>query len=315
MITSLTLGGPVSWTAFVVFVLAMLALDLGVFHRRPHAVTFREAAGWSAVWVALAFGFAGLLYGVAGPAPATDFVTGYLIEKSLSIDNVFVFVVIFGALRIAPEHQHRVLFWGVIGALVLRAAMIVGGIAVLSRFHWLVYVFGAFLVFTGIKLYVTRNATDGVDGRLMALVKRALRATDRTDGARFTTIEDGRRRATPLLVALVLVEITDVVFAVDSIPAIFAITQDTFLVFTSNMFAILGLRSLFFLLAGLVDRFRYLKVGLAGVLVFVGLKMSLVDLVKIPSAVSLAVIFPILLTAIVASHLRRERELRVLGAA
>ena len=271
----------------------MLAIDLGVFHKKSHAVTFREAAGWSIAWIALAMTFAAGVYHFRGADTATDFVTGYLIEKSLSVDNLFVFVVLFAALSIPPALQHRVLFWGILSALVLRAAMILGGGALLDRFHWLIYVFGGFLILTGAKLFYTwkKGEPDAAEeGFLLRLVRRLLPTSRTLDGERFTTRVDGKWMATPLLLALVLIEITDVVFALDSIPAVFAVTRDPFIVFTSNVFAILGLRSLYFMLAGLVDRFVYLKVGLSFVLLFVGAKMLLVEVVKLPSAVSLAII-------------------------
>ncbi len=302
------IGSPLAWALFLMFVLAMLALDLGVFHKKSHVVTFREAASWSLVWVTLSLLFGAGLHVFAGPSHAVQFLTGYLIEKSLSIDNVFVFIVVFGALQIPPRHQHKVLFWGVLTALVLRAGMIFGGAALLERFHWLIYVFGAFLVVTGIKLYLTRNAAEDGQGRLLALVRRVVPSTDRRDGDRFFTRENGRRLATPLFIALVLIELTDVIFALDSIPAIFAVTQDPFIVFTSNIFAILGLRSLFFLLAGMVDKFRYLKVGLAAVLVFVGAKMALVDFVSVPAWLSLVLIAAMLLISVAASLHRARRD-------
>jgi tellurite resistance protein TerC len=302
-----TVGSPALWAGFLAFVLAMLALDLGVFHRKAHAVAFREAAIWSGVWVLLALTFGAGIHWRFGPQAGLEFVTGYLIEKSLSIDNIFVFVVIFSSLAIPAVHQHRVLFWGILTALVLRGAMILAGAAMLERFHWLIYVFGAFLILTGIKLYKQRaKAHDIEHGATMRLVRRLVPTTPRLDGPRFFTRENGRRVATPLLVALVLVEVTDVIFAVDSIPAIFAVTLDPFIVFTSNIFAILGLRSLYFLLQGLVDRFVYLKVGLAGVLVFVGLKMVVVEFVKVPPVVSLAVVCSILGASVAASLARRR---------
>jgi tellurite resistance protein TerC len=289
----------------------MLALDLGVFHRKAHVVGFREALVWSLVWIGLALLFNLGLYLVYGSKPAIEFLTGYLVEKSLSVDNIFVFVVIFGALGIPAIHQHRVLFWWILSALVLRAAMIFAGVAMLERFHWLIYVFGAFLVLTGVKLFLARNKEDRPeDGRVLRLARRLIPSTTRLDGSRFFTVENGRRLATPLLMALILVEVTDVIFALDSIPAIFAITRDPFIVFTSNIFAILGLRSLFFLLAGMVDKFVYLKHGLAAVLVFVGVKMALVDVVKVPAAISLTVIATLLGTAIVASVLHARRAAR-----
>jgi tellurite resistance protein TerC len=280
----------------------MLALDLGVFHRKAHAVGVREALAWSVVWIGLALVFNAGVWSYFGPERGLEFLTGYLIEKSLSVDNIFVFVVIFSALGIPALYQHRVLFWGILTALVLRAVMIFAGTALLARFHWLIYVFGAFLILTGIKLFLQRNAEEHPeDGWVMRGARRLIRSTNRLDGEHFFTLENGRWLATPLFMALLLVEFTDVIFAVDSIPAILAVTTDPFIVFTSNMFAILGLRSLFFLLAGVVDRFRYLKVGLAGVLVFVGVKMVAIDVYKVPIAVSLGVIATILAGSIIAS--------------
>jgi tellurite resistance protein TerC len=305
-----SIGSPALWALFIVFVLAMLALDLGVFHRKAHAVGFKEAAIWSGVWVGLALLFNVGMWWKFGAQPATEFLTGYLIEKSLSVDNIFVFVVIFGALGIPPLYQHRVLFWGILTALVLRAAMILAGTALLARFHWLIYVFGAFLVLTGVKLfYAWKKGKEEhpEESALMRWVRRVLPSTTKLDGAHFFTVENGRRLATPLFLALLLVEFTDVVFALDSIPAIFAVTKDPFIVFTSNIFAILGLRSLFFLLAGMVEKFHYLKVGLAGVLVFVGVKMSLVDVVKVEPFVSLAIILAMLGSSVWASLVRARR--------
>jgi tellurite resistance protein TerC len=306
-----SVGSPVLWIAFNSFVIAMLALDLGVFHRKAHVVGFREAAGWSAVWIALALSFNGFVAWRFGAEKGIDFLTGYLIEKSLSVDNIFVFVVIFAALGIPPVYQHRVLFWGILTALVLRAGMIFAGVALLERFHGLIYVFGGFLILTGIKLFVQRGKEQHPEkGWWMNLVRKLVPSTTRLENGHFFTHEDGRRVATPMFLALALVEVTDVIFAVDSIPAIFAITTDPFIVYTSNIFAILGLRSLYFVLGGLVERFRYLKVGLSAVLVFVGLKMTLVDVYKIPSPISLAVVLTILAIAVIASHLRRGQAER-----
>ncbi|MBL8743753.1 MAG: TerC family protein, partial [Myxococcales bacterium] len=283
-----SVASPALWAGFLVFVLAMLALDLGVFHKKSHVVGFREAAAWSAVWIALACAFGGVVLWQFGPGLATEFFTGYLIEKSLSVDNIFVFVVIFAAFQVPAMHQHRVLFWGVLGALVMRAVMIFAGGALLARFHWLIYVFGAFLVLTGVKLLRQQGKEPDLEKSwFMRAVRAVIPATDKHDGEKFFTRENGKRLATPLFMALVLVELTDLVFALDSIPAIFAITRDPFIVFTSNIFAILGLRSLYFLLAGVMDRFVYLKTGLAAVLVFVGLKMALIDVIKLPAMVSL----------------------------
>ena len=296
------------WAAFGAIVLTMLALDLGVFHRKDHVVRPREALIWSAVWIALALAFGGYVWARHGATPGLEYLTGYVIEKSLSVDNIFVFVVIFGALGIPALYQHRVLFWGILSALVLRGAMIAGGAALLHRFHWVIYVFGAFLVLTGVKLLLTRGpASHPEKSALFRLLKRVIPASPRLEGNRFFTVENGKRVATPLFFALAMIEFTDVVFAVDSIPAIFAVTQDPFIVFTSNIFAILGLRSLYFLLASFVERFTYLKPSLAVVLMFVGVKMGLVDLVKIHPAISLGVIVAILATGVAASAAKARR--------
>ncbi|MFP2957478.1 TerC family protein [Myxococcus sp. 1LA] len=290
-----SVGSPGLWAGFVAFVIAMLALDLGVFHRKAHVVKFKEALGWSAVWVSLALVFGAGVWWKFGPEPGLQFITGYLIEKSLSVDNIFVFVVIFSALRIPALYQHRVLFWGILSALVLRAIMIFAGVAMLARFHWLIYVFGGFLILTGVKLFLQRNKEDNPeDGALMRLARRTIPSTPNFDGHHFFTVENGRKLATPLLMALLLVEASDILFALDSIPAIFAVTTDPFIVFTSNIFAILGLRSMFFMLAGAVEKFSFLKVGLSAVLVFVGAKMALIDFVKVPPSVSLVVIATLL---------------------
>jgi tellurite resistance protein TerC len=293
------------WGAFLGFVLVMLALDLGVFHRKTHEVRPREAAVWSLVWIGLSLLFAGYVWKTYGSGQGIEFLTGYVIEKSLSVDNIFVFVVLFGSLGIPPVYQHRVLFWGILSALVLRGAMIWGGVALLERFHWVIYVFGAFLVVTGVRLLFAKEESHHPEqSRLFRAARRVIPGTTRFDGHRFFTVENGKRVATPLFFALVMIELTDVVFAVDSIPAIFAVTTDPFIVFTSNIFAILGLRSLYFLLAGLVARFTYLKPSLAAVLIFVGVKMSIVEFVKIPPAVSLLVISAILAVGVGASVLR-----------
>lgn len=286
-----TLGSPWMWGAFLAFVLAMLALDLGVFHRTAHRVSLKEAALWSGVWVILALAFGGLIGTVYGAEKGVEFLTGYLIEKALSIDNIFVFVLIFGAFAVPEAYQHRVLFWGILGALVMRAIFVALGAALLAKFHWVLYLFGAFLLLTGVKMLWLRNAAfDPRDNPLFKLFRRFVPAVDAYHGPAFTVVQNGRRYATPLLLVLVAVELTDVIFAVDSVPAIFAVTRDPFLVFTSNIFAILGLRSLYFLLAGVVDRFHHLKVGLSLVLVFVGLKMLVVDLLKVPPFASLGII-------------------------
>jgi tellurite resistance protein TerC len=310
-VTAETVGSPLLWAGFILFVLAMLALDLGVFHRKAHEVSLKEAATWSTVWVAFALAFNAGVYAWFGPQRALEFTTGYLIEKALSVDNVFVFVVIFTAFSVPATYQHRVLFWGVLGALVMRAAFILAGGAFLQRFHWAIYVFGAILAITGVKLLVQRNReTHPGRNPVVRWFQRIFPVTQEFAGGKFTVVRNGRRYATPLLLALVAVEVTDLIFAVDSVPAIFAITWDPFIVFTSNIFAILGLRSLYFLLAGVITRFVYLKVGLSFVLIFVGAKMLLMDVYKVPIAASLAIIAGLLGLSVVASLLRPPAPLR-----
>ncbi len=279
-----------TWVAFNAFVLCMLALDLGVFHRDAHEVTVREAGIWSAVWVALALTFNVGLYLAWGSEPALQFLAGYLIEKSLSVDNIFVFVMLFSYFAVPAKYQHRVLFWGILGALVMRGLFIGLGAYVLQQFHWVIYIFGGILVLTGIKMARRVTAYDPSSNPVLKLARRVLPLTDRFHGAKFWVREGGKWVATPLFLVLVLVEVTDLVFAVDSIPAIFAVTNEPFLVYTANVFAILGLRSMYFLLAGIIHRFIYLNYGLAAVLVFVGTKMLLMDVYKIPIAASLAVV-------------------------
>ncbi|OGQ09263.1 MAG: hypothetical protein A2138_17645 [Deltaproteobacteria bacterium RBG_16_71_12] len=284
----------------------MLALDLGVFHRKAHEVRFKEAATWSGVWISLALLFNLGLWHFFGAERAGEFLAGYLIEKSLSVDNIFVFVTIFGAFAVPAAVQHRVLFWGILGALVMRAVLIFAGAALVASVHGVMYVFGAFLIFTAVKLLRDMNKPpkDIKEGWFFRVFTRLIPTAPQYDGGRFFTRVDGRHLATPLLLVLVLVELSDLVFAVDSIPAIFAVTSDPFIVFTSNIFAILGLRSLYFLLAGMVDRFRYLKVGLAGILFFVGVKLLLNATLKIPIGLSLAIIAGMLAAAMLASVLR-----------
>ena len=308
------------WVLFNLFVLGMLALDLGVFHRKAHTVSLKEATIWSVVWISLALLFnlgIFLYWDVVNPEStyandeaALAFLTGYLIEKSLSVDNIFVFVLIFGAFAVPAAYQHRVLFWGILGALVMRAALIAVGAVLLKEFHWIIYLFGAFLIFTGIRMAVHRkedNPADMQNNGLIRFFRRLMPVTETYEGEKFFTRRNGVLMATPLFLVLLLVESTDLIFAVDSIPAIFAVTQDPFLVYTSNVFAILGLRSLYFLLAGVVDKFYYLKLGLAVILVFVGTKMVLVDLYKIPVVWSLGVIATILTLSVVASLIRANR--------
>jgi tellurite resistance protein TerC len=292
------------WVGFNAFVLAMLALDLGVFHRDAHEVTLREATVWSVVWVALALVFNAGLYLAWGAQPALEFLTGYVIEKSLSVDNIFVFVMLFSYFAVPARYQHRVLFWGILGALLLRGAFIAAGAYVLEQFHWVIYVFGAILILTGIKLARRAEVYDPGSNPVLKLARRVLPLTPRYHGPRFWVKEGGKWVATPLFLVLLLVEMTDLVFAIDSIPAIFAVTQEPFLVYTANVFAILGLRSMYFLLAGVVHRFVYLKYGLAMVLVFVGAKMLLVDVYKVPTTASLLVVATVIAGSIVLS-LRR----------
>ncbi len=297
------------WIAFTIFVLAMLALDLGVFHRNTHAVSIKEAAIWSVVWISLSLIFNVIIYYWLGSQLALEYLTGYVIEKSLSVDNIFVFVLIFAYFKVPAAYQHRVLFWGVLGALVMRAILILVGGALLERYHWIIYIFGAFLVFTGIKMAIQKEIEIHPDDNpLVKLMRRIFPVTPDYEGQNFFVRNGGKLFATPLLIVLVLVESTDLIFAVDSIPAIFAVTQDTFIVYTSNVFAILGLRSLYFVLAGVIDKFYYLKLGLSVVLTFVGVKMLLVAAgIKIPVYISLLVILGVLVVAVVASLLRAKR--------
>jgi tellurite resistance protein TerC len=307
-----SIGSPIYWIGFLVFVLAMLALDLGVFHRQAHVVKVKEALGWSLAWIFLAACFGGLVYYSFGSERALEFAAGYVIEKALSVDNLFVFVVLFGAFKVPPVSQHRVLFWGVLGALVMRAVFIAAGTVLLERFHWLIYLFGAFLLYTAFKLAREKpeeEQASPLDSAAYKAVRRFLPTSDTADGEKFFTVKNGKRLATPLFVVLVLVEITDLIFAVDSIPAVFAVTTDPFIVFTSNVFAILGLRSLYFVLADFVHRFHYLKPALAIVLGFVGVKMLLMGVYKIPIVVSLAIICGVLVGAIWLSA-RREKRLQ-----
>jgi tellurite resistance protein TerC len=300
-----SVGTPALWIGFTVFVLAMLAIDLGVFHRRAHEVRAREALVWTGVWVGLALLFGVGIYLWFGSERALEFLTGYLIEKALSVDNLFVFLVIFSYFSVPATLQHRVLLWGILGALVMRALFILAGAALLQRFHWIIYLFGGFLLITGIKLLVQRDAeVHPEQNPILRLFRRLVPAVAGYRGSRFIVREDGKWLATPLLMVLVAIEATDIVFAVDSIPAIFAVTSDPFIVFTSNIFAILGLRALYFALAAMLGRFHYLKVGLGLVLAFVGVKMVIVDFYKIPIAISLLVVV-VLLTGSVAISLLR----------
>ena len=281
---------PWLWIGFNLFILLLLALDLGVF-RKSHEVSIREASVWSAVWIGLALLFNLGIYWLRGPEPALEFLTGYLIEKSLSVDNIFVFALIFSYFGVPAVYQHRVLFWGIFGALVFRAVFIGAGAALLDSFHWMIYVFGGFLVLTGVKMLRQKHPdVDPAKNPVLRLLRKIMPITDGYRGQKLMVREAGRRFATPLLAVLVVIETSDILFAVDSIPAIFAVTKDSFLVFSSNAFAILGLRAMYFLLAGMMDRFVHLNAGLAAVLVFVGAKMLLTDVYHLPIWLSLGVI-------------------------
>jgi tellurite resistance protein TerC len=294
------------WVGFNAFVLAMLAVDLFVFHKEAHEVRAREAAAWSLVWIVLALVFGAGVYRFMGREAGLEYFTGYLIEKALSVDNIFVFVLIFSSFRVPARYQHRVLFWGILGALLMRGAMIAAGAYLIQQFHWIIYIFGAFLVFTGIRTAMhVEHDFDSESSLPIRLIRRLVPVTNAYHGQRFFVREQGHRRsrlmATPLFVVLALVETTDLIFAVDSIPAIFAVTQEPFIVYSSNVFAILGLRALYFLLADVIHRFHYLKAGLSAVLVFVGVKMLAIDVYKVPVGVSLGVIAVFLGVSIAAS--------------
>ncbi|WP_394759178.1 TerC family protein [Flavobacterium sp.] len=290
------------WVCFNVFVILMLALDLGLFNRKAHVIKIKEAMIWSGVWIALALCFNVLLYYWQGEAKALEFFTGYVIEKSLSVDNIFVIVLIFSYFKTPSIHQHKILFWGIIGALIMRAIFIFAGIALLEKFHWMIYIFGAILIFTGYKMLVQKEKKiEPEKNPVIKLFRRIIPMTHELHGGKFFVKLNKKRYATPLFLVLVVVETTDLIFAVDSIPAILAITQDQFIVYTSNVFAILGLRSLYFALAGMIDKFRFLSVGLALILMFVGLKMLIMDFYKLPILIALLVIIIILIISIVAS--------------
>ena len=290
------------WVGFIVFVLTVLAIDLGVFNRTPHVVRAREALIWTAVWVGLALVFAAGLAFFVNQAAALTFLTGYVIEESLSVDNIFVIVLIFQYFAVPAQYQHRVLFWGILGALLMRGLFIGIGAALLARFEWIIYLFGALLVITGIRMAVKQDEEfDGEQNGVVRFVRRIFPLTTTYHGKHFFAVENGKRYATPLLLVLVLVETTDLIFAIDSIPAIFGITRDPFLVFTSNIFAVLGLRSLFFLLASVVTKFHLLRYGLAVILTFVGAKMLLETWIHIPILLSLGIVVTVLAGSIIAS--------------
>ncbi|MBI5496781.1 MAG: TerC family protein [Deltaproteobacteria bacterium] len=309
-----TVGSPLMWAGFIALVAALLAVDLGLFNRKDHVFGAKEALRWTGVWVTLALAFGAGLVHLYGWKVGLEFYTGWVIEYSLSVDNLFVFILIFRVFRIPPEHQHRVLFWGIVGALLLRVSMILAGAVLVSRFHWILYVFGAFLVYSGVKILLGVGQEDSEEEHpeknpLVRALARIIPTTAQLRGREFFVTEEGRTLATPLLICLVTVEVSDVVFAVDSIPAIFAITTDPFVVFTSNIFAIMGLRSLYFLLARWVSLFRFLETGLGIVLTFVGVKM-LVDYfdIHLHPAISLSVVVGVLALSVLLSVVIRPRE-------
>jgi tellurite resistance protein TerC len=297
------------WIIFLVFVLALLALDLGVFNRRPHPVRFREAAGWSAFWVVLSLAFNLGIYWRYGAEAALQFFTSYLLEKSLSADNIFLFAVIFASMGVAAEYQHRVLFWGVLGALVLRGAFILAGVQLVQHFHGVLYGFGVFLLIMGVRLLRARGKKyDPTRSPVTRLARRLFPISERYEGGRFFTRRDGRLSATPLILVLIMIEVVDFTFALDSIPAVFAVTQDAFIIFTSNVMAILGLRSLYFLLARALSHFRYLRPALAVMLIFIGARMLLAAYVHIPTGNALLGIVLILGIAVVASIVTTKKN-------
>jgi tellurite resistance protein TerC len=295
-------GTVILWTAFNVFVLGMLALDLGVFHRKSQEITVRDALVWTGVWITLAMCFNLFVYFYFGKAQAIEFFTGYIIEKSLSVDNIFVIMLIFSYFQVPTSYQHKVLFWGILGALVMRVIFIFAGIELIHRFHWVIYIFGGFLIITGIRMVVAGETKIEPDKNpLVKLLRKVFPVTASFEGDKFFVKRNSKLWATPLFVVVILIETTDLIFAVDSIPAILAITDDPFIVYTSNVFAILGLRSLYFAISGIEKYFHYLKFGLATILVFVGTKMCLTDYYKVPVEISLTVIVSVLALSILAS--------------
>lgn len=297
------------WTGFNLFVLLMLALDLGVFHRKSHTVSVREALTWTTVWITLAMIFNLFIYYYFNEEKAIEFFTGYLIEKSLSVDNIFVIILIFSYFQVPQEYQHKVLFWGILGALVMRIIFILSGIELIHRFHWLVYIFGGFLIFTGIRMITSGDSKiDPEKNPLIKLARRMFSVTQGFEGDKFFVKREAKTWATPLFLVVILIEATDLIFAVDSIPAILAISEDPFIVYTSNVFAILGLRSLYFALSGIEKYFHYLKFGLSAILVFVGVKMCIVDFYKIPVSISLIVIVFVLVISMLASVFFPKKE-------
>jgi tellurite resistance protein TerC len=295
------------WAAFNIFVLAMLTLDLGIFHRKAHVIGIKEALGWSVIWIMLSLLFNLGIYFWHGSETALEFLTGYLIEKSLSVDNIFVFLLILSYFRVPALYQHKVLFWGILGALILRTIFIATGVTLMQKFHWVIYIFGGFLIVTGIRMGLQKDKEiDPEKNPVLKLFRRWIPVTDQIEEGRFFVKTGGRYVATPLFITVLVVETTDLIFAVDSIPAVLAITSDPFIVYTSNVFAILGLRALYFALAGMMRRFQYLHYGLSTILVFVGVKMLLGSVYKIPVGFALGVIAMILLVSVITSIARSE---------
>lgn len=304
-----------AWAGFCAFILFMLGIDLGLFNRKAHDVTYKEASIWSAVWVTLAMVFAVLVFARMGHQKGLEFLTGYIIELSLSVDNLFVFLLIFSYFKVPTKYQHRVLYWGVLGALVMRISMIIVGTELIDRFHWVIYIFGAFLVYTGVKMFREEETQiEPEDNPVVRLVTRFVPITRHYERRKFFTRVNGRRVGTLLLLVLIIVEITDLIFALDSIPAIFGVTTDKFIIYTSNVFAILGLRTFYFLLAGVVEKFHYLKVGIGIVLSLIGVKMLASAFFEIPTVLALVAVGVVLLSSVVASlvwakHAERDIDL------
>lgn len=290
------------WVLFTLFIIIMLAIDLGIFNRKAHEVSVREALAWSGVWVALALAFNAGVYFWKGPEVAVQFFTGYIVEKSLSVDNIFVFLQVFAYFSVPAIYQHKILFWGVLGAIIMRAIFIFLGVALITKFHWIIYIFGAFLIITGIKMAFSKNKEIHPEKNpVIKLLKRFIPLSHDYEDGRFFVKRNGVMLATPLALVLIVIETTDVIFAVDSIPAILAITTDPFIVYSSNLFAIMGLRAMFFALAGVIKRFHYIHYGLAAILSFVGVKMLISEFYKFPSMAALAVIAAILAASMIAS--------------
>ncbi|MBT3995410.1 MAG: TerC family protein [Chloroflexi bacterium] len=295
------------WIIFNLFLVGMLALDLGLFHRKAKVISPREALIWSGIWVSISLTFAAVVFAWQGTQAGTEFLTGYMIEWSLSIDNVFVFALIFTFFKVPAAYQYRVLFWGVVSALIMRGILIVSGAALLANFHWIIFIFGGFLIFSGVRIaFHDESKADPTRNPIVRIFQRFVPTSDDYDGQKFFTRKNGKLLATPLLTVLIAVEATDLAFAVDSIPAIFAVTDEPFIVFTANALALLGLRSLYFALSGIMHKFSYLKVGLAMVLVFVGIKMLLSDVFHLPALASLVVVLSILIGSVIASLIRNK---------